>query len=44
MSKILRGLVAGYGARKLGGGGCGCGTVFIFIILWLVLGHFGIFK
>ncbi|HEY8310335.1 MAG TPA: hypothetical protein VIG47_07255 [Gemmatimonadaceae bacterium] len=44
MSKLLRGLAAGYGARKLGGGGCGCGTIVIFIILWLVLGHFGIFK
>lgn len=46
MSKILRGLAAGYGAKKLGGGGCGCGcgTILIFIILWYVLGHFGIFK
>jgi hypothetical protein len=44
MSKILRGLAAGYGAKKLGGGGCGCGTILIFIILWIVLGHFGIFK
>jgi hypothetical protein len=44
MSKILRGIAAGYGARKLGGGGCGCGTILIFIILWYVLGHFGIFK
>lgn len=43
MSKILRGLAAGYGAKKLGGG-CGCGTILIFIILWYVLGHFGIFK
>ena len=44
MSKILRGLAAGYGAKKLGGGGCGCGTIIIFIILWYILGHFGIFK
>ena len=44
MSKILRGLAAGYGAKKLGGGGCGCGTILIFIILWLVLGHFKIFH
>jgi hypothetical protein len=44
MSKILRGLAAGYGAKKLGGGGCGCGTIVIFIVLWYVLGHFGIFK
>jgi hypothetical protein len=42
MSKILRGVAAGYGAKKLGGG---CfSTVLIFIILWYVLGHFGIFK
>lgn len=43
MSKILRGLAAGYGARKLGGG-CGCGTILIFIILWYLLGHVGIFR
>jgi hypothetical protein len=42
MSKLLRGLAAGYGAKKMGGG---CfSTVLIFIILWYVLGHFGIFK
>lgn len=42
MSKLLRGVAAGYGAKKLGGG---CfSTVIIFIILWLILGHFGIFK
>jgi hypothetical protein len=42
MSKLLRGVAAGYGAKKLGGG---CfSTVIIFIILWYVLGHFGIFK
>ena len=44
MSKLLRGLAAGYGAKKLGGGGCGCGTILIFVVLWYVLGHFGIFK
>ncbi len=44
MSKILRGLAAGYGAKKLGGGGCGCGTIFIFLILWWFLGHFRIFH
>ncbi len=44
MSKILRGIAAGYGAKKLGGGGCGCGTILIFIILWYVLGHFGVFR
>ena len=42
MSKLLRGLAAGYGAKKMGGG---CfSTVLIFILLWWLLGHFGIFK
>jgi hypothetical protein len=42
MSKLLRGLAAGYGAKKLGGG---CfSTVLIFIILRVVLGYFGIFR
>jgi len=39
MSKLLRGLAAGYGAKKLGGG---CfSTVLIFIVLWYVLGQCG---
>lgn len=42
MSKILRALAAGWGAKKLG---CGCfSTIIIFIVLWWLLGHFGIFK
>jgi hypothetical protein len=42
MSKLLRGLAAGYGAKKLGGG---CfSTVLIFLVLWWLLGHFGIFR
>jgi hypothetical protein len=42
MSKLLRGLAAGYGAKKLGGG---CfSTILIFLLLWWLLGHFGIFK
>ena len=42
MSKLLRGVAAGYGARRLGGG---CfSTILIFIILWWLLGHFGIFR
>lgn len=42
MSKLLRGVAAGYGAKKLGGG---CfSTVIVFLILWWLLGHFGIFK
>jgi hypothetical protein len=37
MSKILRGVAAGYGAKKLGGG---CfSTVLVFIVLWYLLGH-----
>lgn len=43
MSKILRGIAAGYGARKLTGG-CGCFGIVVFIILWFILGNFGIFK
>ena len=39
MSKLLRGLAAGYGAKKLGGG---CfSTVLIFIALWWLLGQCG---
>lgn len=42
MSKLLRALAAGYGAKKLGGG---CfSTVLIFIILWYLLSNFGIFR
>ena len=42
MSKLLRGVAAGYGAKKLGGG---CfSTVLIFLILWWALGHFHIFR
>jgi hypothetical protein len=42
VSKLLRGLAAGYGAKKLGGG-CFT-TIIIFIVLWYVLGHFDIFR
>ena len=42
MSKLLRGLAAGYGAKKLGGG-C-LGTILVFIVLWYLLGHFEIFR
>ena len=42
MSKLLRGLAAGYGAKKLGGG---CfSTILIFLILWYIFGHFRIFQ
>ena len=43
MSKLLRGLAAGYGARKLTGG-CGCTGIIVFILLWWLLGNFGIFQ
>jgi hypothetical protein len=42
MSKLLRGLAAGYGAKKLGGG-C-ISTVLIFILLWWLLGGIEIFR
>jgi hypothetical protein len=42
MSKLLRGLAAGYGASKLGGG-C-LGTIVVFAVLWYLLGHVGIFR
>ncbi len=42
MSKILRGLAAGWGAKKMGGG---CfSTVVIFFLLWWLLGKFDLFK
>ena len=42
MSKLLRGLAAGYGAKKLGGA-CFT-TVLIFLLLWWALGGIDIFK
>jgi hypothetical protein len=42
MSKLLRGLVAGWGAKKAGGG-C-ITTIIIFGLLWWILGHFGVFR
>ncbi|MGH7530075.1 MAG: hypothetical protein ACREMN_06800 [Gemmatimonadales bacterium] len=42
MSKLLRGLVAGWGAKKLGGG-C-ISTILIFLLLWWLLGQFGVFQ
>ena len=42
VSKLLRGVAAGWGAKKMGGG-C-LSTVVIFIVLWYVLGHFNIFR
>ena len=42
MSKLLRGLAAGWGAKKLGGG-C-LSTIVVFVVLWWLLGNCGIFK
>jgi hypothetical protein len=42
MSKLLRGVAAGWGAKRLGGG-C-IGTILVFAILWWLLGHFHIFQ
>ncbi|MFD2831791.1 hypothetical protein [Gramella sp. AN32] len=42
MKSIIRALLAGWGAKKLGGG-CGCiGIVVVFIILWILLGYLGL--
>jgi hypothetical protein len=42
MSKLLRGLAAGYGAKKLGGG---CfSTLLVFVLLWAVLGQCDVFR
>ena len=39
MNNIFRGLIAGYGAKKLGGG---CfSTILVFIVIWYALGHCG---
>ncbi len=35
MNNLLRGLIAGYGAKKLGGG-C-LSTVLIFLVIWWAL-------
>lgn len=37
MNDLFKGLIAGYGAMKLGGG-C-LGTILIFILIWTLLGH-----
>ena len=36
MNKLVRALIAGYGAKKLGGG-C-LSTVIVFLIIWWALG------
>ncbi len=43
MEKLIRAIIAGYGAKKIGGGKCGCiGTVVVFIFLYWLLGY--VFK
>jgi hypothetical protein len=37
MNTIFRGLIAGYSAKKLGGG-C-LGTVIVFLVVWALLGN-----
>ncbi len=37
MNKFIRALIAGYGAKKLGGG-C-LGTIVVFIIIYYLLGQ-----
>ena len=39
MSKLVRALIAGYGAKKLGGG-C-ISTILIFIVIFWLLGRLG---
>ena len=39
MNNLFRGLIAGYGAHKLGGG-C-LSTILIFIVIWVILGQCG---
>ncbi len=37
MNNIFKALIAGWGAKKLGGG-C-IGTIVVFIIIWYLLGY-----
>jgi hypothetical protein len=37
MNNLFRALIAGYGAKKLGGG-C-LGTVLVFVLIWVALGQ-----
>lgn len=39
MNNLFRALIAGYGAKKLGGG---CfSTILVFVVLWVLLGQCG---
>lgn len=37
MNNLFKGLIAGYGAYKLGGG-C-LGTIIVFALIWMLLDH-----
>lgn len=39
MEKLIRAIVAFWGARKMSGGRCGCMTIILFIILYWLLGY-----
>ncbi|WP_031425745.1 hypothetical protein [Flavimarina sp. Hel_I_48] len=40
MKNLFRALIAGWGAKKIGGGRCGCiGTIVVFAILYWLLGY-----
>jgi hypothetical protein len=42
MSKLLRGIAAGWGAKRMGGG---CfSIIMVFILLWWLLSYFDIFN
>lgn len=39
MKNLIRAILAGWGAKKIGGGKCGCiGTIVVFLILYWLLG------
>jgi len=43
LKNLIRAIIAGIGAKKIGGGRCGCvGTVIVFLILYWLLGY--VFK
>ena len=37
MNGLFKGLIAGYGAKKLGGGIFG--TIIVFVLIWMLLGQ-----
>ncbi|WP_430908988.1 hypothetical protein [Maribacter sp. 2-571] len=40
MKNIIRAVLAGWGAKKMGGGKCGCiGVVILFFIFYWLLGY-----